>query len=592
MSIRIWFISLFIALFAVAFSQQTSVITEIEIKGNEQVTADAILLRMRTKQGQPYVQATLDQDRLAIEQMGFFKAVNVRAVPLEAMNWKVVVEVSEFPVVKEIRIVGNTVISTEEILKAIPAQVGQPFNLGNQRPTADKIFEVYAKKGFFALVEQLEPLEDSPGTLSIVIREMTVGTVGVQGNTRTKSWVMQRLIKTRPSEIFNIKKWDDDLRRVYGTQWFEKVVPIETDSKEGFAKDLVVDVKEARTGTAIAGISVDPRSSFAGSIRLADTNFRGTGQTVGVSYLQVVTGGGASLDLEYANPFIDHRDTTLNLNIYSRLIYRFGGSFGNTTSPTDERLTERRTGGSFSLSRPLSSRTSGSVGLRFESIRTGDINNANAAGFIKQDGTVAVASLGWNKNNRDVDIDPARGDWALVNFEPGYANITRVGGVFQDPAILGTNMFVRATGEYRTYFSPQPPRGRELDAPRRVFAFRARGGAISGTVPFFEQYFVGGSDSVRGYEEDRFWGKQFLTTSLEYRHPIQKSFNATLFVDYGGAWGGYGSANNFTQSDRLKLNLGYGFGFSFRTPLGPIRLDFGWNQKGGSRTHFMIGTTF
>ena len=40
------------------------------------------------------------------------------------------------------------------------------------------------------------------------------------------------------------------------------------------------------------------------------------------------------------------------------------------------------------------------------------------------------------------------------------------------------------------------------------------------------------------------------------------------------------------------FRLGYGIGFSFRTPLGPIRLDFGFNQSGGSRTHFIIGTSF
>jgi outer membrane protein insertion porin family len=111
-------------------------------------------------------------------------------------------------------------------------------------------------------------------------------------------------------------------------------------------------------------------------------------------------------------------------------------------------------------------------------------------------------------------------------------------------------------------------------------------------VPFFEQYFAGGADTIRGYEEDRFWGKQQLLTTLEYRHPIQKAFNVILFVDYGGAWGGYGSVNKFTQSSSPNLNLGYGIGFSFRTPLGPLRLDLGFNKEGKSRTHFLIGTSF
>jgi outer membrane protein insertion porin family len=111
-------------------------------------------------------------------------------------------------------------------------------------------------------------------------------------------------------------------------------------------------------------------------------------------------------------------------------------------------------------------------------------------------------------------------------------------------------------------------------------------------VPFFEQYFVGGSDSVRGYDEDRFWGKQTLLGTLEYRHPLQRSFNAIAFVDYGGAWGGYGKANNFEQSNTFNMHVGYGLGLSFRTPLGPIRLDLGFDDRGKSRTHFLIGTSF
>lgn len=593
---RICTVFLLLLISAIALGQTNSVITEIEIRGNKAVTNDAILLRMRTKVGQPYVQTQLDQDRAAIEGMGFFKAVDIRAVPLTGDDWKVLVDLSEFPITKEIRIVGNTVVGTEEILKVIPIRVGQPFNLTEQKPTAEAIFNLYSKKGFFALPEEVQPMEDSVGTVSIVIREMKVNSVGVQGNTRTKPWVMMKLIKTRAGEVFNIKKWDDDLRRVYGTQWFERVVPVENDAAQGFAKDLVVDVKETRTGDAVVGLSVDPRSNFAGNIRLSDRNFRGTGQTIGINYLQAVTGGGASIDLDYANPFIDNRDTTLNASIYSRLIYRFSNNTfgGSGTSPTDETFTERRTGASVSLQRPLSSRTVGNIGLRFESIKTSDLKTTTNEEFIQQDGDVAVLTFGWNKNDRDVDLDPSRGSWSLITLEPGYSNIKRIGGATtNDPSILGTNSFFRINTEYRSYWSPQKARtSREMDAPRRVLALRMRAGTITGKVPFFEQFFVGGAESLRGYQDDRFWGKSYLATTLEYRQPIQKSFNAIAFIDAGGAWGGYDSVNDFTQTNKFKLNVGYGVGFSFKTPLGPIRLDFGWNQRGSSRTHFLIGTSF
>ena len=94
------------------------------------------------------------------------------------------------------------------------------------------------------------------------------------------------------------------------------------------------------------------------------------------------------------------------------------------------------------------------------------------------------------------------------------------------------------------------------------------------------------------YDEDRFWGKDMLIGTLEYRYPLQKSMNLIAFGDYGDAWGGYGSVGSFTQSSSFAGHLGYGLGLSFRTPLGPIRLDLGFDEHGKSRTHFQIGTSF
>jgi outer membrane protein insertion porin family len=596
LSIRIWLVavlSLVLAVAGLTQQQSTGVITDIVVTGNKNVSKEAILAHMRTKVGQPYLQSQLDQDKAAIENLGFFKAVDVRGTPLEASNWRVTVNVSEYPIVKELRVVGNTVVPTEKILKVVTVQVGQPFNVTAQKPSGDAIEKLYNDKGYFARVEELAPMEDSPGTVSIAIRELKVNTVGVQGNSRTKNRVMRRLIKTKPGEAYNIRKWDDDLRRIYGTQWFDKIDPVEKQTEDGYGMDLLVNVKEARTGQAVLGVTVDPRSSFAGQARLADTNFNGTGQSVSVGFQQAISGGGPSVDLDYTNPYSDNRDTSLSVSLYSRLLYRFTGSgFGTNSSPTDTRYTERRTGGAIGLGRPIGERVTGNLGFKFEGIKTSNLNTTNTNGFIQQDGTEGVFSLGVNRNRRDVDIDPSRGDWLNMLVEPGFSHINQVGGAIPDTSILGAHTFVRNSLEYRAYLTNQPPRGRQLDAPRRVLAFRARFGQISGKVPFFEQFFAGGSDSIRGYQDDRFWGSKMLLTSLEYRYPLQKAFNLVGFIDYGGAWGGYGTVNEFTQYNKFRLHLGYGIGVGFKTPLGPIRLDFGINEKRGTRTHFLIGTSF
>jgi len=587
-------------LVATTMAQQGSVIKEIVVQGNQNVRTDAILLAMRTKVGQPYVQSTLDQDRKALEDLGFFQAVDVRAVPLDAQNYQILVNVSEFPLIKEIRVVGNTVVSTEEILKAITLQQGQVFNLRSETTSVQAIQQLYTSKGYFALVEDSGPLEESPGTISFSIRELTVNTISIQGNTRTRDRVIARLIKTKEGEPFNRDIWREDLVRIHSTGWFEpdSLEPQMLETEELGKVDLLIKLKEARTGQFNVGLQLDPRSSLAGLLRLSDTNFRGTGQGVGIDFLQGTRGGGASIDVDYSNPWIDNKDTALNVSVYSRIIYRFTGSaFGGDSNPIfddDNRYFERRTGGTVGLSRPIGRHTSAFISGRFENIDTRDVSTSASDAFVQQDGDVGLIAFGAIRNRRDVNTDPSRGDWLRLSIEPGYSNITRVGGAASDESILGSNTFLRTNLEYRTYFSPQPPRPiEELDAPRRVIAVRVRVGSIMGNVPFFEQFFAGGSDTLRGYPEDRFWGRNMLLTSLEYRHPLQRAFSLIGFVDYGGAWGGYGSVREFSQSDRFKLHLGYGVGLSFRIQsLGQIRLDFGINESGGSRTHFLIGTSF
>lgn len=602
MTIRIW-VALVLALMASTFTiaQDASVIREIEIRGAVNVNKDTILATMRTKVGQPYVQAQLDADKKSIDDMGFFQAVDVRARETGAGSWTVVVELVEFPKIKEIRIVGNAAVTTEDILKAmasvpgLPISVGNIFNLRSLRATDEAIRKAYSDRGYFGLVDNIAPLPDSPETVSVTILEMKVNSVNVQGATRTKKFVLDRLIKTRAGDTLSIPRWQEDLRRLWNTQWFEKVESIENQTEDPGKLDLIADVKEARTGIFNIGLQLDPRNSLAGLFRMTDTNFRGTGQTIGMGILQGTGGGGTSIDFDYGNPFIDSRDTSLNISLYSRVLYRFAGvGFGGNSTPTeDDQFTERRTGASVSVGRPIRRNHFASIGLRFENIKTDNLDfDKKAGGFIQQNGDVGTVTFGLARDFRDTSIDPARGDYAKITLEPGYSNITRVGGDTPDESILGSNSFFRSTVEYRTYWSPQEPRKFKLDDPRKVLALRLRYGHISGKVPFFEQFFVGGSDSMRGYQEDRFWGTQMAVATLEYRHPLQKAFNASLFIDYGSAWGGYGSINNFSQSNRPNFQMGYGVGFSFRTPLGPIRLDFGFNQQGKSRTHFVIGTSF
>lgn len=571
-------------------------VREITVRGNARVARDTILAFMRLKVGQPFSQSAADDDEKSLADTGFFSAVKVTGTPAEGEAWIVTVDVSEFPEIKEIQVIGNKAVPTDDILKVVELKPGDVFNLKAQKPSADAIQKLYSNRGYFGIVTRLEPSTESPGTVTIEIIEGVVGSVTVTGNTATKKRVIERLVRTRPGDTFNAEKWQRDLSRLYNTRYFENV---QNRSVEGFRDgnkiDLVAAVTEARTGVFNVGVTLDPRNSLAGIFSIADTNFRGTGQSVALNYTQATIGQGASASLSYTNPFIDRQNTTLRAELYSRLNFRFantGFGTGNNT-PTSDRYTERRTGGSLGLQRPAGTFDTLGISGRAESVRTSDLGTSTSNNFIQQDGDLVSVALTAITNHRDVDVDPSRGYFARFDVEPGNANITKVGGLANSTnTILGQNFFTKFSFDGRSYLTRQPPRRRSLVEPRRVLAFWGRGGTIAGNVPFFEQFFVGGSDSIRGYPEDRFWGKNYFVGTGEYRQPVSDSISVVSFLDYGGAWGGFGTVNNFTQSSSPRFQVGYGLGVRVRTPIGPIRLDYGLNGQGGSRAHFSIATSF
>ncbi|HBS59994.1 MAG TPA: outer membrane protein assembly factor, partial [Firmicutes bacterium] len=93
---------------------------------------------------------------------------------------------------------------------------------------------------------------------------------------------------------------------------------------------------------------------------------------------------------------------------------------------------------------------------------------------------------------------------------------------------------------------------------------------------------VGGSNTLRGYEEDQFEGSKMLIGSAEYRFPLGNKIQGVGFVDAGQA------SDSFSLSE---VKSSVGLGVRINTPIGPLRLDYGVGEEGG-KLHFAIGSSF
>lgn len=579
----------------VAFAQERPV-GEILVRGNQLVARETILATMQTKVGQPYREELIQRDRRTLSDLNLFQDVKIFASLMDDDRWRVTVEVLEWPLVSRISILGITVVTEDEVRAVIRTKEGEMFNPSYLVPDANAISDLYRSKGYFAQVVRYEPSASDAGTIEIQVVETKVNRIIFTGLTKTRQSVLRKLMDQGEGELLHSPTLTADYRRLVDTQWFEGFDPSVREAGEIGSVDLVLNFTEARTGLFNVGVQLDPRNRLAGILTVTETNFRGTGQSVGINLLQSAQGLGTSISLNYANPILDSKRTALSASVFSQETLVFGRTFfgGGEGLGTDNRFTQRRSGATATLSRELNRNNRVSIGVRSELVDTNNFLPNPGEEFVLQDGIVTSLSLSFVSNRRDISIEPSHGDWLRLSLEPSFIDIRSVGGEREGHAILGTGFFTRLSFDYRRYFSKGGPRSPETfdTETRTVLATRLYGGTIFGQVPFFEQFFVGGVNGVRGYPEDRFWGRSALLAQVELRYPIQKAFNIVGFIDYGGAWDGYSGIRTFGQSRDFDLHLGYGVGISFRTALGPIRLDLGFNEEGGSRTHFTIGSSF
>ncbi|MCP5108822.1 MAG: BamA/TamA family outer membrane protein, partial [bacterium] len=128
------------------------------------------------------------------------------------------------------------------------------------------------------------------------------------------------------------------------------------------------------------------------------------------------------------------------------------------------------------------------------------------------------------------------------------------------------------------------------------------------TLPAFERYFMGGSNSLRGFnirdvgpkdaDGDVLGGDQSLLFNVEAQYPITKNFRAFVFYDRGNVYGDGPDLSTTTDSFSLtEMRSGVGVGVRFLSPFGPIGLAYGikldkQDDEDLGEFHFSAGSVF
>jgi outer membrane protein insertion porin family len=587
-------------------------IAKFVVLNNKILNADYIIAASRHKVGDPCDAQTLASIKEALVATGYFGFGTEEGVRVSSQEnnpegtCTIVIDVDENPKIERYEITGSGPISTEEIKKMITkTAVYSPFQL---KLDLDTITESYRRKGFtISIGSEVGPKIEDPTVLSIPIVVDRVTEIKIVGNRKTKAKAILREMATKAGGYFNIESLRKDQQRIFNLGIFDEVEPVGTPVAIGKVA-LTLTVKERSSGQVAAGIGFSNRQQLVGFAQATENNFRGMAETVSLRWETGGITGRNTIELGYVQPWLDKRHTSLSVQAYDRVFVRFannlangstfnglGGSVLGNNIGTDKRYFEQRTGGQVTIGRPFRQNYRADFSLRAENVRSNPLALDSVNADILQNVRLFALSSALVHDTRDLFLDPNSGGYRSIGLQVGTARIRAIATsqlVGPGASIFGNTTFLKGLFEARQYVSLAGKRKR-LDEPKSTLALRTSLGISGGRLPFSEQFFLGGPESLRGYREDRFWGNNSLLVSAELRQPLARSFTGVLFLDAGTTWGGdYRSVNinGFTQSN-FRPRIGVGFGIRVRTPIAPIRIDFGFGEEGG-RTHISFGNIF
>ncbi len=552
-------------------------VAQVRIVGLRVIPAESVLVQATNiRRGAAFARRQADLDRAKINNMGFFASVQYQVTPNLEDPAKVDVAfvVVENRVVTGFKIEGNKSVPLAELLKVVQTQSGAVLNNNTLNEDVERLQNLYRDRGYAALITEVQQKED--GNVVFTLREATVSKVVFSGLRKTRESLIRKLIRTKSGDAFDQKRLQRDLNAIYDTGFFEDVTyKIDDDPDNPGALIITIGVKEKRTGTFTLGVGFDSRSKISGFVTLSETNFQGSGRRVSGS---VEVGSQQTFDLSYGNPFIGPKNSSYNAAIYSRRIFREPRAVNLITgAPADAFYEEHRTGGRLDYTMPLDLNRTKSVifGYRNEKAR---LFRTDLSGNLTplpntNSGRISAPSIGFVRDKRDLRLDPSRGSREQIVLEKAFGFLG------------GDSNFTKLDLDLRRYIPiMKAPKPNEL--PKMVLAGRFVLGKSFGQLPSFEQYFVGGSDTIRGYNTDEQFGDNQIYGNLEVRYRLQRKFQIVGFVDAGSAYGG-----NFASSNSISTLVGFGGGIRVQTPIGPLRLDIGRGDR-GVHTHFGIGAQF
>lgn len=503
----------------------------------------------------------------------------------EQQGLTVTIEVIEGPQygVDEVDVTGDLILDQDELLGKLKIQEEEYFNREVVRVDAMALEELYANKGFaYADVDPRITQDDEARNVDVtyvVSKDVKVRfeRINITGNDVTRDKVIRRELKAIEGETYNHEALQRGTRNLHRLGFFEEV---DVQTEEGSAKDQMVvnvRVKEQPTGSFSAGAGYSSYDSVMGMVQVTERNLFGYGQKLSVA--AKLGGRSQQFDIDFTEPWFMGRPITAGVNVF-----KWEREYNEYTKDS--------MGGSFRFLFPIGidkDYTRGLVQYEYEDADVSEIDRDAATVIQDMAGRTVKSSitLGLQRDSRDHSFNTTEGSMNRISYE-------WAGGF-----LGGDSAFSKIELRSGWYFSLFQD---------TVLHLRGQWGWVKGRsggrLPLYEKFYLGGGDTVRGFEYadispkdpvtgDAIGGEKMMAYTIEYRVPLLKEQGivGTLFFDTGNA---YAEDESYSFGD---MRRAVGGGIRWYSPFGPLRIEYGWKldreeDEDSGNWEFSVGGTF
>jgi outer membrane protein insertion porin family len=599
-------------------------IRKISFEGNENISEKKLTKKMETapwrfwrfwSKRSRYRPSVLDEDlnklRAAYRDEGFLdvkieqNGVAISPEGKKGLNLTIKVAEGERSYFGEAFLVGNAVMTTEELLADTKIKLGDPYSPTLLNDERDRMRKKYGEKGYLdarVRSDRKPNLETGQIDLRFEVTEnnkFTVNTIQVRGNDKTKTIAIIRELALAPGETFDLIRMETSETRLRNTRFFEKVSlddePITSQDPElqNSRRNLVVNVKEGRTGHVSFGVGFSTLEKAMMFAEFRQGNFdimrwraphrlQGDGQKFRLRLKLGSRSNEARLALE--EPWFLNRRVAAGFELFREKSDYYSSYYD-----------EMRAGFELYFRKRLFELVEGRLFYRLEDVVIDDISPAASTRipWLKaEDLTISKLGFSLTRDTRDSILFPSEG--SIVTLRKEFA-----GGPFGGDADYG-RVELQGARFFKTF-----------DAMEQVVTISGRTGTLGrfdgedADVPFFEKFFLGGPYNLRGWDyreagpqesgEPR-GGNSYSYLSAEYTFRVADPLRFAFFYD--GGFLRTGDFKFFPGNGLQGWHDNWGLGLRVMVMGMPLRLDLGFpvsdpSGTGGSpQFHFSGGTRF